>query len=36
MLYLQLDDQITARENLIRARDLGNTDAQAVLTQYFP
>jgi tetratricopeptide (TPR) repeat protein len=36
MLYLQLDDQITARENLIYARDLGNTDAQAVLNQYFP
>jgi tetratricopeptide (TPR) repeat protein len=36
MLYLQTDNQTSAQEHLVRARDLGNTDAQAVLNQYFP
>jgi hypothetical protein len=35
-LYLQINDQASAQAQLIRARDLGNTDAQAVLNQYFP
>jgi len=36
MLYLQIDNQALAREHLVSARDLGSTDAQAVLNQYFP
>jgi len=36
MLYLQTDRQSLARDELIRARDLGSTEAQALLTQYFP
>lgn len=36
MLYLQLEDRASAQEHLTSARDLGNTDAQAVLNQYFP
>jgi tetratricopeptide (TPR) repeat protein len=36
MLYLQTDQPALAKEYLVRARDLGNTDAQALLDQYFP
>ena len=36
MLYLQTDNQTLAQEYLVRARDLGSTDAQVVLNQYFP
>jgi hypothetical protein len=36
MLYLQTNRQALAQAQLVRARDLGNTDAQAVLNQYFP
>lgn len=36
MLYLQLEDRASAYGYLVSARDLGNTDAQAVLDQYFP
>ena len=36
MLYFQINDQAAAQAHLISARDLGNTDAQAVLNQYFP
>jgi len=36
MLYLQLEDRTLAQGYFVRARDLGNTDAQAVLNQYFP
>jgi len=36
MLYLQINNQTSAQEHLVRARDLGSTDAQAVLNQYFP
>jgi tetratricopeptide (TPR) repeat protein len=36
MLYFQTDQPSLAKEYLIRARDLGNTDAQALLEQYFP
>jgi tetratricopeptide (TPR) repeat protein len=36
MLYLQTNNQVSAREYLVSARDLGNPDAQAVLNQYFP
>ena len=36
MLYFQLEDRVSAQAHLVSARDLGNTDAQAVLNQYFP
>jgi tetratricopeptide (TPR) repeat protein len=36
MLYLQTDQPALAQDHLIHARDLGNTEAQAVLDQYFP
>ncbi|MEP6894269.1 MAG: tetratricopeptide repeat protein [Chloroflexota bacterium] len=36
MVYLQIDNQALAKEHLISARDLGYTDAQVVLNQYFP
>ena len=36
MLYLQTNRQALAQAQLVHARDLGNTDAQAVLNQYFP
>lgn len=36
MLYLQTDQRALAHDHLILARDLGNTDAQVVLDQYFP
>jgi len=36
MLYLQMEDRALAYDHLIRARDLGNVEAQAVLNQYFP
>jgi len=36
MLYFQLEDRSLAQGYFIRARDLGNTDAQVVLNQYFP
>jgi Flp pilus assembly protein TadD len=36
MLYLETNRQTLAQAQLVRARDLGNTDAQAVLSQYFP
>jgi len=36
MLYLQTEKRDLVYDHLIRARDLGNTDAQAVLNQYFP
>lgn len=36
MLYLQTDQRTLAQVHLIRARDLENTEAQAVLDQYFP
>ncbi len=36
MLYLQTNRQALAQAQFVHARDLGNTDAQAVLNQYFP
>jgi tetratricopeptide (TPR) repeat protein len=36
MLYLQLDERASAYDHLIRARDLGNQEAELVLKQYFP
>jgi tetratricopeptide (TPR) repeat protein len=36
MLYLQIDHRTSAYDHLLRARDLGNTDAEVILKQYFP
>jgi len=36
MVYLQINKQVSAQEHLARARDLGNSEAAAVLNQYFP
>jgi tetratricopeptide (TPR) repeat protein len=36
MLYMQLNDRVSAYDHLIQARDLGNKEAEMVLTQYFP
>jgi tetratricopeptide (TPR) repeat protein len=36
MLYLQKDDRVSAYDDLIKARDLGNVEAEALLNQYFP
>ena len=36
MLYLQLTNRDLAYDHLIRARDLGNKEAEMVLAQYFP
>ena len=36
MLYLQKNDRASAYDHLIQARDLGNTEAEILLKQYFP
>jgi tetratricopeptide (TPR) repeat protein len=36
LLYLQTNDRASAYNHLIKARDLGNRDAEMVLNQYFP
>lgn len=36
MLFLQTSDRASAYDHLVRSRDLGNKDAEAVLKQYFP
>ena len=36
ILYLQTNDRGSAYDHLIKSRDLGNTDAEMVLKQYFP
>ncbi|HEX2990999.1 MAG TPA: tetratricopeptide repeat protein, partial [Anaerolineales bacterium] len=36
MVYLQLEDRAAAYGHFVSARDLGNTDAEAILNQYFP
>lgn len=36
MLYLQREDRVAAQEHLVLARDLGNTEADLFLKQYFP
>jgi tetratricopeptide (TPR) repeat protein len=36
LLYLQTNNRASAYDHLIQARDLGNSDAEAILRQYFP
>lgn len=36
MLYLETEDRALAYSQFVNARDLGNSDAQAILDQYFP
>jgi tetratricopeptide (TPR) repeat protein len=36
MLYLQANNRATAYDHLVKSRDLGNTDAEMILKQYFP
>jgi tetratricopeptide (TPR) repeat protein len=36
MLYMQMNDRVSAYDHLVRARDLGNKEAELVLNQYFP
>ena len=36
MLYLQMDDRAQAQEHFVTARDLGSTEAESILNQYFP
>jgi len=36
MLYLQTGNRPSAYDHFVKARDLGSTDAQAILNQYFP
>lgn len=36
MLYMQTNNRASAYDHLIHARDLGNSDAEAILEQYFP
>jgi tetratricopeptide (TPR) repeat protein len=36
MLNMQMNDRASAYDHLIRARDLGNRDAEMILSQYFP
>jgi len=36
MLYLQTDDRASAYDHLVQARAAGNSEADAVLNQYFP
>jgi tetratricopeptide (TPR) repeat protein len=36
MLYLQTEDRASAFDHFVKARDLGNQEAEMVLSQYFP
>jgi tetratricopeptide (TPR) repeat protein len=36
MLYLQMNDRTSAFDHFVKARDLGNKEAEMVLSQYFP
>ncbi|HSB02459.1 MAG TPA: tetratricopeptide repeat protein, partial [Anaerolineales bacterium] len=36
MLSMQMGDRASAYDHLVRARDLGNHDAEAILKQFFP
>ena len=36
MLYLQKDDRDSAYDHLVKARDLGDDEAEVLLTYYFP
>jgi tetratricopeptide (TPR) repeat protein len=36
VLYMQTNDRVSAYDHLIKARDLGNKEAEMILNQYFP
>jgi tetratricopeptide (TPR) repeat protein len=36
LLYMQMENRASAYDHLIRARDLGSAEAEALLKQYFP
>jgi Flp pilus assembly protein TadD len=36
MLYLQMNNRVSAYDHLIKSRDLGNSEAEMALKQYFP
>lgn len=36
LLYMQTQDRTQAYDHFVAARDLGNSDAEAILNQYFP
>jgi tetratricopeptide (TPR) repeat protein len=36
MFYMQTNDRISAYDHLVQARDLGNREAEMILSQYFP
>jgi tetratricopeptide (TPR) repeat protein len=36
MLYLETDQRTLAYDHIVQARDLGNSEAEAILKQYFP
>jgi tetratricopeptide (TPR) repeat protein len=36
MLSMQVNDRVSAYDHLVQARDLGNRDAEVILSQYFP
>jgi len=36
MLHLQMDERATAYDHLVQARDLGDSEAEMLLQQYFP
>lgn len=36
MLQMQMNDRASAYNHLVQARDLGNSDARMILSQYFP
>ena len=36
MLYMEKQDRASAFAHLVNARDLGNSEAQVILDQYFP
>jgi Flp pilus assembly protein TadD len=36
MLYLQLNDRVSAYDHIVQARELGSREAEVILNQYFP
>jgi len=36
MLFMQMNDRVSAYDHLVQARDLGNKEAEMILKQYFP
>ncbi len=36
LLYMQMEDNLSAYDHLVQARDLGNSQAEELLRQYFP